>query len=89
MYARIQKTKLSLLRSAHLFVPVGPECNPYQDQGLHQGAADHTAPNTLQPLYISSSHRIKRLRRRRQSDGEERHAQRGGAYRCSEVKVEA
>jgi hypothetical protein len=51
MYARIQKTKLSLLLSAHLFVPVGPECNPYQDQGLHQGAADHTAPNTLQPLY--------------------------------------
>jgi hypothetical protein len=33
--------------ATYLFVPVGSECNPDEDQGLHQCAANHAAPNTL------------------------------------------
>lgn len=44
----IHKTKYSCCNHLYLFVPVGPVCNPHQDQGLDEGAPNHTTPNTLQ-----------------------------------------
>ena len=70
----------------YLFGPVGPVCNPHQDQGLHEGAPNHTTPNTLQSyIYQTNAWYIKR-----QDEVTKNHARSlYCTYRCSEVKIES
>ena len=78
--------------STYLFLPVGPECHPHQDQGLHQCAPDHAAPNTLHIVLNSSHHQrhasIIHRSDQRCSDQELTVSSRDVSYRRSEVEVE-
>ena len=91
MCVRVYKKTRSTV-STYLFLPVGPECHPHQDQGLHQCAPDHAAPNTLHIVLNSSHHQrhasIIHRSDQRCSDQELTVSSRDVSYRRSEVEVE-